>query len=456
MDPTTTKFLITVVIFLISLFSALLPLKVINFDEHLFSVGNLLASGILLAGGLVHQLPDSIENLHQTWPLIDFPVAPFLAGLTFVLFLILEEYLHTRCDKLFSGYEYDHHDHHGHHHQGHEQDSNTINKHNNDYGSTKEVVGVQIYIHDGVHSDHNHNENHTYHHQHQHGELKEGEQKHMEHMEEGQSVKEVSALLPYETRKVIVDKRCRRHDHDTCDSNHIDFDQGQDFAAGGDTAAKATEHYSHASHTHVLEALRSKTFAQEHPHHHHEDHVAEHMHGSLLASVILLCALSLHSILEGLAVGVSANPTEVWSVTIAIVAHKGFAGYALGSSMVASQMNERHLLVLAFVFAFCSILGIAMGMVFEQIVGGGVDNNNEDKDSQVNHSGGNAAIGIIQAMVAGTFLYVSIVEIGLKELLLCRESKLLGNKMCKKETAWSKLAAFFFGYVAMSGLAFFV
>jgi hypothetical protein len=65
-------------------------------------------------------------------------------------------------------------------------------------------------------------------------------------------------------------------------------------------------------------------------------------------------------------------------------------------------------------------------------------------------------VGIIQAIVAGTFLYVSIVEIGLKEILVCRDSKLLGDKIDHNQMQRMKLLAFLIGYLAMSSLAVFI
>ena len=162
------------------------------------------------------------------------------------------------------------------------------------------------------------------------------------------------------------------------------------------------------------------------------------MHGSLLSSVILLFALSIHSILEGLAIGIGSNQAEILSSTMAVLAHKAFASYALGSSMVASEMNETHFFVLVSGFTVCSVLGIFLGIIFEQV-------SRASKDSPVT--------GIIQAMVAGTFLFVSIVEIGMKEILLCRDSKLMGDKLSRKGMEWSKLVAFLVGYLAMSSLA---
>ena len=96
MNEVGSKLLIAIAIFSISFLSAAAPSKVINIDDQIFSCGNLLASGVLLAGSLVHQLPDSIENLESIGT--DFPLATFLAGLTFCLFLVLEEYLHSNFE----------------------------------------------------------------------------------------------------------------------------------------------------------------------------------------------------------------------------------------------------------------------------------------------------------------------------------------------------------------------
>ena len=85
----------------------------------------------------------------------------------------------------------------------------------------------------------------------------------------------------------------------------------------------------------------SITGVEHHDYHYHKEHIADHMHGSLVASVILLLPLSVHSIFDGLAIGVNSKNTEVISITTAVLAHKWFAGYALASSLVASEMNVR-------------------------------------------------------------------------------------------------------------------
>lgn len=365
MNATIAKLLISLAIFLISFFSSAAPLKVINVDDRFFSIGNLLASGVLLAGGLVHQLPDSMENLEDV---TDFPLAAFLSGFTFCLFLILEEYIHTQFE-----------------------DSFTIDGTGNEEGG------------------HGH---------HIHGRQSAGEIPEIAN-------NELSSLLRLDKSRSSCCSHPPLHSEKTVSTSTVSIRKS-------------------ARPSSVLETFRNETFELDHPIHHHDGHLAEHMHGSLLASVILLLALSVHSIFEGLAIGVAQDMSQVFSTTAAVLAHKAFAGYALGSSMVASQMKEGHFLVLCLVFACCSIAGVFMGILFEQFDG----------------SDNSISTGIIQAMVSGTFLYVSIVEIGMKEIMMHREvakdSANQTNNLSSKTLQFLKLGAFLVGYTLFSALAIWV
>jgi zinc transporter ZupT len=367
-----TRMVIAVATFLVGFLSASAPLKVIHVDAHLFSVGNLMASGVLLSAGLVHQLPDSIEKFESSSLGKTFPVATFIAGLTFCLFLIMEEYIHMHFDE------------------------HPFMSDNGDEGNSSED-------HHHCHV-HEHNDNDECNH---HSEPKEND--------------------PLLRSKVILKKRDRSGSDASRMSLSCPYDS--ESVRGGAP----------------LEFFRSKSVGRQRDHHHDLEHVAEHIHGSLLASVILLFALSIHSVFDGLAIGVSSNTTELISITVAVLAHKGFAGYALGSSMVASEMNEHYYFVLVGVFSSCSVFGILLGTIFEQW--------GDFEDETGWKSIGD---GVIKAIVAGTFLYISIVEIGMKEILVCRHSTLLGKKLDQNQMQWSKLTAFLLGYLAMSSLAAFI
>lgn len=365
-DSVKIRAYIGVATFLIGFLSASAPMKVINIDAHLFSVGNLLASGVLLSAGIVHQLPDAIEKFESSYIDGDFPIAPFIAGLTFCLFLILEEYIHTHFDNnplllAHEGFELEHHDHH-HHHENDE---------------------------------HKHSDEHKH--------------KHHEHAREDEPLLRLSSTI-----SAIGGRRRGRSGSDLSWASQVSCTIEHDTARGG-------------THRHDLE------------------HVAEHIHGSLLASVILLLAISIHSVFDGLAIGISSNAKELISTTAAVLAHKGFGGYALGSSMVASEMNERDFVTLVLVFSACTPVGIILGTIFERL------GDSDDPDGWKI-----VGTGTINAVVAGTFLYIAIVEIGLKEILVHRDSKLLGHKLAPQQMQWSKLAAFVVGYLAMSSLAVFI
>ena len=218
-----------------------------------------------------------------------------------------------------------------------------------------------------------------------------------------------------------------------------------------------------ASQGSFLERIAAPKQSVLHEHHHHDQHIAQHLHGSLLASIVLLMALSIHSILEGLAVGSATREALMLSTTLAILAHKAFAGFALGSSMVASEMNPWHFKVLILIFALCTPLGVALGLLADALflLVEEEEAEHQQKDGKGSGDGDdsadimNIANAVIQCMVAGTFLYVGIVEVAMKELMSCRQSS--HHEVTEKTRGDSvRLLAFLGGYVAMSVMAIFV
>jgi hypothetical protein len=67
------------------------------------------------------------------------------------------------------------------------------------------------------------------------------------------------------------------------------------------------------------------------------------------------------------------------------------------------------------------------------------------------------SVACIKAAVAGTFLYIAIIEVGMKELLVCRLSAgATGVFGVNKRFEVGKLCSFVTGYLAMSYLALYV
>ncbi|KAF4739854.1 hypothetical protein FOZ63_027078 [Perkinsus olseni] len=111
------------------------------------------------------------------------------------------------------------------------------------------------------------------------------------------------------------------------------------------------------------------------------------------SALFVFLALSLHSILEGMATGVATGVSNLYGTVIAILAHKGLAAFALGASMVEANVASRIVLLYGTIFAVVTPVGIMVGWL------GGLA---EDSSGIFG--------GVAYALVAGTFIYVSIVE----------------------------------------------
>lgn len=61
---------------------------------------------------------------------------------------------------------------------------------------------------------------------------------------------------------------------------------------------------------------------------------------SFATTVLLACALCIHSILEGIALGAQQSMKSTQDIMLAIAAHKGLAAYALGASIVESKVSS--------------------------------------------------------------------------------------------------------------------
>ena len=83
-----------------------------------------------------------------------------------------------------------------------------------------------------------------------------------------------------------------------------------------------------------------------------------------LTPFILMIALSVHSCLEGLALGLQPDMQSALSIMLAVVLHKGTASLALGVSLVKNFPDDFRLVRwLIFTFSIATPLGIAIGIV---------------------------------------------------------------------------------------------
>ena len=115
--------------------------------------------------------------------------------------------------------------------------------------------------------------------------------------------------------------------------------------------------------------------------------------GSGVAPYLLLVTLSIHSLIAGLTLGISGTAGAT-VLLVAILAHKGAAGFALGSTFRDAAIPLRTRFPALLVFVCSTPLGVLLGGAATTFVG--VDS---------------AAEAWFKAIAAGTFLYIATLDI---------------------------------------------
>ncbi|MBW2267937.1 MAG: ZIP family metal transporter [Deltaproteobacteria bacterium] len=130
-------------------------------------------------------------------------------------------------------------------------------------------------------------------------------------------------------------------------------------------------------------------------------HLREHGRGAFTAYAVLV-ALSVHSLLAGLALGAQPDLAGALVIFLAIMAHKSIGGFALGVSLVRNRMPMRRAWSLLALFAVATPLGI--------LVGAGVGETLEGRGRVVFEAA-------FLALAAGSFAYVATLDILRDEFL---------------------------------------
>ncbi|CAH0690131.1 unnamed protein product [Spodoptera exigua] len=141
--------------------------------------------------------------------------------------------------------------------------------------------------------------------------------------------------------------------------------------------------------------------------HHHNGHGHSHHHShmpmnvgddvtSALRGLLVVLALSIHELFEGLAVGLESSTSHVWYMLGAVSAHKLVIAFCIGVELIATRTKTWLMIVYITTFAIVSPLGIGIGLL---LVGG-----------QGATAAGISSV-VLQGLASGTLLYVIFFEI---------------------------------------------
>ncbi|XP_061526445.1 zinc transporter ZIP1 isoform X2 [Phycodurus eques] len=126
----------------------------------------------------------------------------------------------------------------------------------------------------------------------------------------------------------------------------------------------------------------------------HHVHVDFQAH-SPFRSFMLFLSLSLHSVFEGLAIGLQNTDSKVLEICIAILVHKSIIVFSLSVKLVQSAVSPVWVAAYIGVFAVMSPLGIAIGISV--------------MEAQL--AAGTLIQSILEGLAAGTFIYITFLEI---------------------------------------------
>jgi len=139
--------------------------------------------------------------------------------------------------------------------------------------------------------------------------------------------------------------------------------------------------------------------------HHAQSHAHGHSHAlpgdgseSIAKSVVLLFALSLDCVVEGMALGLDSSKNGAWFLLIAILSHEFIIGFTLGLQLMQNNSKSRTLFLAIFYGLTCP-LGIGIGTLISEL------NSNDQGHTFF------IVTGVLTAVTGGVFLYVTFFEI---------------------------------------------
>ena len=119
-------------------------------------------------------------------------------------------------------------------------------------------------------------------------------------------------------------------------------------------------------------------------------------------SYVLIFILSIHSIIVGIALGTEMLISQSMIIAIAVLAHKGSAAFALGISMLKSKIDKAKIIKIIAMFSIMTPFGVLIGILLSHVLEG----------KAVEFS-----IAMFDALAAGTFLYIAIMDIFNEEFM---------------------------------------
>uniref|UniRef100_A0AC34QVY3 Uncharacterized protein n=2 Tax=Panagrolaimus sp. JU765 TaxID=591449 RepID=A0AC34QVY3_9BILA len=143
-------------------------------------------------------------------------------------------------------------------------------------------------------------------------------------------------------------------------------------------------------------------------------------------SMFFALAMSLHSILEGVALGVQDNERQIWIFFIALIIHKGIEAFSVGLQMTTATGKGEYLTMCTIaVFALMTPIGSLSGVVLLNV--------------EISLAVKKGIIVLLEGLSGGTIIYVTFLDI-------------LAQERADSHSNLIQLAAIILGFAMIVGL----
>ncbi|XP_061113731.1 zinc transporter ZIP1-like [Conger conger] len=147
---------------------------------------------------------------------------------------------------------------------------------------------------------------------------------------------------------------------------------------------------------------------------------------SAIRSFILVFSLSLHSVFEGLAVGLQDDSQKVLEICLALLLHKSIIAFSLSLKLTQGRLKRAAVTGCILLFSLMSPLGIGLGIVLT-----------ETESTPQHH----LARYTLEGLAAGTFIYITFMEI-------------LPHELGAPQNRIPKVALLLTGFAVVTGVLF--
>lgn len=271
----------------------------------------------------------------------------------------------------------------------------------------------------------------------------------------GLSVRESSSVTAAATTAAAAARRKKLNDQRNGSisiAELIENDANDSGGSGSGSGGNATGKYILAT----VEIRPKSDGITAQPHHHAHGHAHAHRHGhshlhlpvaadktaggdassggdedavaTSLRGLLIVLALSVHELFEGLAVGLEGSAANVWYLFGAVAAHKLVLAFCVGVELIVSRTRPWLAFVYVLTFSVVSPIGIGIGILVSSHVDGG---------GAAGGDGGGMVSVLLQGLASGTLLYVVFFEI-----------------LQKDKSGLLQLVAVLVGFFIMFGLQF--